>query len=1081
MMSTKQLACMLALHIVYLLVGASIFYHIESPLELAQRAEEKLERLEIQNLLYENYIPNDPDKQDTILRKLSDYCGKSMFNYTTEDAEPPYKWDFYHSFFFSYTVVSTIGYGNLAPTTHLSRILMIFYGLFGIPINGILLANLGEYFGMQLITVYRKYKRRNEKRADNLDYFFHNLGMLGQIFLYLVPGFLFFIFLPACIFVVFEGWDYVASIYYAFVTLTTIGFGDLVAGTVNNGFKYGYFFTYQIFLIVWITFGLGYIVMLLGFITSGMRSESVHRIEQKLAYQFKSTQNKILQGFTRDMNVIRKIINEANLIKIKPIYVEATPQLYKSASCPNFTFDVEPRGPIARRKRANSENIHLSAKDMLRIQSDTDLLGIDKDKTFSAQAIVKPAELLARVVNVLGGLEQPQQEKGVHMFDDEQILASEKPPMFSIGNDIITNSPNVRNRALSVAVPNYRKESVAKIDHELTWTNGDSAEKYRKEANFRSGKLSLPNNSYIPPEQDNSQNKGNMLTRLFSRNTGTTDNPADYLKNTMKGRVSVAQGATEHVAEKPKGRRGSIFPTFGFGQEEKSDADAYKEKTRRGRHSIFPTFDFGEDEDEDMAKAYREKTKRGRTSIFPTFDFSEDEDTAAIKAYQQKTKRHSIFPTFDFSEDEDAAASKAYRDKTKSGRKSIFPTFDFSDPEEDTAKKYKESTRRGRRSIFPTFDFSEQTNDEEDDTVDEEELQRYQNRTKKGRLSLFPTFGKNKKTDEEAVMPESSDELENYKSKTKKGRLSLFPTFGKDRKSSTSHEEPVSDLEASIRQFQAKNGRGDMFSGDVQNYHNATESGRSSGFDEDLERYRNKTKRGRGSMFDPDVNLAALPQSQQVEVLEQTSVADLIRALAVLETAGQNPAGAGLLDLMSQPPLPKPAQTRRRGSIRPLDFVLPPIPSRIENPPSKEETSPTTVDNPSTKIDMPHSTEDGAGPRRRRTSGRTAAAQFTPTLATVVAGAELQIPTATAARENRMSMLQQPPPTYSESMSEGEPQVPRVRRYSPAPSDHSRPSTGPVPRLFSRIRKESSSTPEEGNSRRGSLTDVVIDNGKDQT
>lgn len=82
----------------------------------------------------------------------------------------------------------------------------------------------------QLIKIYRKYKRRSARRADNLNYFFNNLGMLGQIFLYLVPGFLFFIFLPACIFVVFEGWDYVAAIYYAFVTLTTIGFGDIVAG-----------------------------------------------------------------------------------------------------------------------------------------------------------------------------------------------------------------------------------------------------------------------------------------------------------------------------------------------------------------------------------------------------------------------------------------------------------------------------------------------------------------------------------------------------------------------------------------------------------------------------------------------------------------------------------------------------------------------------------------------------------------------------------------------------------------------------------------------------------------------------------
>ncbi|CAH2090223.1 unnamed protein product [Euphydryas editha] len=56
MMSKKQLACMLALHIVYLLVGASIFYHIESPLEVAQRAEEKLERLEIQSKSISNII-----------------------------------------------------------------------------------------------------------------------------------------------------------------------------------------------------------------------------------------------------------------------------------------------------------------------------------------------------------------------------------------------------------------------------------------------------------------------------------------------------------------------------------------------------------------------------------------------------------------------------------------------------------------------------------------------------------------------------------------------------------------------------------------------------------------------------------------------------------------------------------------------------------------------------------------------------------------------------------------------------------------------------------------------------------------
>lgn len=63
----------------------------------------------ITGLLNEYYIPDDPEKQETILRKLSAYCGKSVLNSTTEDTEAPYKWDFYHSFFFSYTVVSTIG------------------------------------------------------------------------------------------------------------------------------------------------------------------------------------------------------------------------------------------------------------------------------------------------------------------------------------------------------------------------------------------------------------------------------------------------------------------------------------------------------------------------------------------------------------------------------------------------------------------------------------------------------------------------------------------------------------------------------------------------------------------------------------------------------------------------------------------------------------------------------------------------------------------------------------------------------------------------------------------------------------
>lgn len=46
--------------------------------------------------------------QHEILEKLTAYCGKSVYNYTENETDN-LKWDFYNSFYFAYTVVSTIG------------------------------------------------------------------------------------------------------------------------------------------------------------------------------------------------------------------------------------------------------------------------------------------------------------------------------------------------------------------------------------------------------------------------------------------------------------------------------------------------------------------------------------------------------------------------------------------------------------------------------------------------------------------------------------------------------------------------------------------------------------------------------------------------------------------------------------------------------------------------------------------------------------------------------------------------------------------------------------------------------------
>jgi hypothetical protein len=57
------------------------------------------------------------------------------------------------------------------------------------------------------------------------------MSLFLKVVQYLAAGICIFILLPAVVFVYAEDWYYDEAVYYAFVTLSTIGFGDYVAGT----------------------------------------------------------------------------------------------------------------------------------------------------------------------------------------------------------------------------------------------------------------------------------------------------------------------------------------------------------------------------------------------------------------------------------------------------------------------------------------------------------------------------------------------------------------------------------------------------------------------------------------------------------------------------------------------------------------------------------------------------------------------------------------------------------------------------------------------------------------------------------
>lgn len=67
----------------------------------------------------------------------------------------------------------------------------------------------------------------------SLTFFLCSLQRKAQITctaIFIVWGVLVHLVIPPFVFMVTEGWDYIEGLYFSFITITTIGFGDFVAG-----------------------------------------------------------------------------------------------------------------------------------------------------------------------------------------------------------------------------------------------------------------------------------------------------------------------------------------------------------------------------------------------------------------------------------------------------------------------------------------------------------------------------------------------------------------------------------------------------------------------------------------------------------------------------------------------------------------------------------------------------------------------------------------------------------------------------------------------------------------------------------
>uniref|UniRef100_A0A8C4S1D7 Potassium two pore domain channel subfamily K member 4 n=1 Tax=Erpetoichthys calabaricus TaxID=27687 RepID=A0A8C4S1D7_ERPCA len=249
-MRKKTLLTIFMMVLFYLVIGALLFRVLEEPYESQQHMDGSHQRVGIQG--------------GTVSCDSSEICGNPLtifiFIVSTNFST---RWDLASAFFFSGTIITTIGFGNISPKTDGGRLFCIFYALIGIPMFGILLAGVGDHLGTGL--------RKGIGKIEAIFLKWHVSPTVVRVIsavLFILIGCLLFVALPTVIFQKVEEWTFLEAVYFVIITLTTVGFGDYVAGGTGNDNESHW---YKPLVWFWILLGLAYFASILTMIGNWLR------------------------------------------------------------------------------------------------------------------------------------------------------------------------------------------------------------------------------------------------------------------------------------------------------------------------------------------------------------------------------------------------------------------------------------------------------------------------------------------------------------------------------------------------------------------------------------------------------------------------------------------------------------------------------------------------------------------------------------------------------------------------------------------------------------------------------------------